>query len=528
MFSNIIHSGFDLSLMMFLPLVGIVCLFVLRPNQRQWAWFIATLFAGATFAKSLVLLLAFDPTAKGMQFAEKISWIPAFGINYSLGIDGISIWLVVLTTFLTLVVVFASQTVTEKLRAYLTCLLLLETGMLGALLAMDGILFYIFWELMLVPMYFLIGIWGGKRRVYAALKFVLFTASGSLLMLVAIVYLANMCAQQLGQVSFAINDWVSLEFSHREELLLFSAFLFAFAIKVPIFPLHTWLPDAHVEAPTGGSVILAGVLLKFGIYGLMRFGVPIFPEAVIVFSPVLAWLGVVGIIFGALMAWVQTDMKKLVAYSSVSHLGFCVLGFAAMNKQGFEGAILQMINHGISTAALFLVVGVLYERKHTRLIADYGGLAAKMPAFATVFLIFTLSSIGLPLTNGFIGEFLLLYAGFSYNSVLGTFAVSGVILGAMYMLSLYRRVVFGPFDLKRNGDIADLSTNERLVFAPLIVLVFLLGLYPKPFLERIAVSSAQALYYLEQQPALELYRSGEIAFLSDSSYPAANEDTLLP
>jgi NADH-quinone oxidoreductase subunit M len=370
--------------------------------------------------------------------------------------------------------------------------------MLGTFLALDGVTFYIFWELMLIPMYFLIGVWGGARRIYAALKFVLYTALGSLLMLVAIVYLAYQTQQQLGAVSFYLGDWIRLSFSRQEEILLFSAFALAFAIKIPLFPLHTWLPDAHVEAPTGGSVILAGVLLKMGLYGLIRFCVPVFPLAAELSRPWFAVLAVVGIVFGALVAWVQTDMKKLVAYSSVSHLGFCVLGFAAMNREGLQGAIMQMLNHGVSTAALFFIVGVLYDRKHTREIAEYGGLATKLPMFATVFLIFTLSSVGLPLTNGFVGEFLILLGGYQYSPILGAIAVTGVVFGAMYMLSLYRRVVFGEFNEEKNGDLTDLTWTERLVFAPLIVLVFVMGLYPAPFLSRIEGATEVTLSYLEQ------------------------------
>jgi NADH-quinone oxidoreductase subunit M len=383
--------------------------------------------------------------------------------------------------------------------AYLGCVLLLETGMLGTFLALDGITFYIFWELMLIPMYFLIGIWGHSQRIYAALKFVLYTVFGSLLMLVAIIYLAYLHQEQFGEMSFLINDWMQLEFSFKQELVLFSAFALAFVIKIPLFPFHTWLPDAHVEAPTGGSVILAGVLLKMGLYGLIRFGMPVFPNATEYVSPLLAFLGVVGIVYGALVAWVQTDMKKLVAYSSVSHLGYCVLGLAALNIWGMQGAILQMLNHGVSTAALFFLVGALYDRKHTRLIASYGGLATKIPIFAFVFFGFTLSSIGLPLTNGFVGEFLILLGSFHYNKIYAVIAVTGVILGAIYMLSLYRRVAFGALDEQANGEIADLSTREKLIFAPLIALVFIIGIYPQPILRTTHPASLHHLAYIEKQ-----------------------------
>ncbi len=349
---------------------------------------------------------------------------------------------------------------------------------------------------MLIPMYFLIGIWGGKRRIYAALKFVLFTAFGSLLMLVAIIYLAILHQQQFHELSFLLSDWMELRLSFKQELLLFLAFALAFAIKIPVFPLHTWLPDAHVEAPTGGSVILAGVLLKMGLYGLVRFGMPVFPNALLACAPAFAVLGVIGIVYGALVAWVQTDIKKLVAYSSVSHLGFCVLGFATLELYGMQGAMLQMLNHGISTGALFFLVGVLYDRKHTREIKDYSGLAGKVPLFCFVFLVFTLSSIGLPLTNGFVGEFLILLGTFDYDPVTSGIAVTGVVLGALYMLSLYRRVSFGELNADRNGDLTDLTWHEKLVFAPLLVMVFVLGLCPTLFLDRMDTAVRRHLDYV--------------------------------
>ncbi len=490
---TLVDSGeFILSVLTFMPLLGALALFFVEKNARLVS-FITSI---GTFLVSLILLKRFQPAALGFQFVENKSWLSAFNINFSLGVDGLSLWLIVLTTLLTVLVIIASGSIEHKLRSYLGFMLLLETGMIGTLLALDGVTFYIFWELMLVPMYFLIGVWGGARRIYAAIKFVLYTALGSLLMLVAIVYLAHLHQAQFGHLSFYLGDWARLHFDWQTEVLLFSAFALAFAIKVPIFPLHTWLPDAHVEAPTGGSVILAGVMLKMGLYGLIRFCIPIFPEATVAAAPLFATLGVIGIVYGSLVAWVQTDMKKLVAYSSVSHLGFCVLGFAAMNFQGMQGAILQMLNHGVSTAALFFAVGVLYDRKHTRMIADYGGLAAKVPAFAFIFLIFTLSSIGLPLTNGFIGEFLILLGGYNYSHLAGAVAVTGVVLGAMYMLSMYRRVMFGAFDAKKNGDLTDLNWREMAVFTPLVALVFIIGLFPQIILQVTAPAAETALAYL--------------------------------
>ncbi len=524
---NLTASGdVVLSLLVFLPLFGAITLFLLPEDNDSLARSVAMFFAGAAFLVSLTLLKLFEVGTPRMQFVEMMDWIPSLGVKYILGVDGLSIWLLILTTLLSLLVIFASTSIAQRLRSYLGCLLLLETGMLGSFVALDGITFYMFYELMLIPMYFLIGVWGGKRKIYAALKFFIYTALGSLLMLVAIVYLGLSHEQQFGELSFYLGDWVNLRFGAKEELLLFAAFALAFSIKIPLFPLHTWLPDAHVEAPTGGSVILAGVLLKLGIYGLIRFAMPIFPGAIEALAPVFVVLGVAGIVYGALVAWVQTDIKKLVAYSSVSHLGFCVLGLAALNMQGMQGSVLQMINHGISTGALFFLVGVLYDRKHTRLIADYGGLAQKVPMFAFVFMVFTLSSVGLPLTNGFVGEFLILLGGFQYNPVAGAVAVTGVVLGALYMLSLYRRVIFGSFNEERNGDLTDLNPREKLVFAPLLVLVFLIGVYPQPFLNRIEPSTRAVLEYVNQRNAVAPSVVAENPALRRTSVPQGPESRL--
>ncbi len=362
-------------------------------------------------------------------------------------------------------------------------MLMLETAMLGTLVATDIFLFYVFWEFMLAPMYFIIGVWGGKRRIYATLKFVLYTVFGSVLMLVAIFYVIWNYYRVTGDLSFALQDLVwGTSLSFQEQCWLFAAFALAFGIKVPLFPFHTWLPDAHVEAPTGGSVVLAGVLLKMGLYGLIRFAYPMFPNAAEAFAPYLATLAVIGIVYGALVAWAQSDIKKLVAYSSVSHLGYCVLGLVAFNVMSTTGSIYQMLNHGVSTGALFLLVGVLYDRKHTRAMADYGGLASRVPVFAFLFLVFTLSSIALPLTNGFIGEFLILTGSFQSFPYLTAIAVTGVILGAVYMLTLYKKTMFGEIDQQKNGDLTDVSLREMVTFAPLLVLVFWMGIFPQPFL----------------------------------------------
>lgn len=477
-----------LSVIIFLPLLcGIALLLPVFNPKRDISAKLTRSFALiaslVVFFVSLALLNGFDGQNAQMQFEERHSWISGFGITYHLGVDGISILLVLLTTFLMPIIVLASHSVKQHVRAYLFNMFLLETAMLGTLLALDVFLFYVFWELMLAPMYFIIGIWGGKRRIYATLKFVLYTVFGSLLMLIAIMYVVWSFYEQQGTVTFALNQLISeTSLSLSEQIWLFAAFALAFGIKVPIFPFHTWLPDAHVEAPTGGSVVLAGVLLKMGLYGYIRFAYPLFPLGAQYFAPVLAVLAVVGIIYGALMAWAQDDIKKLVAYSSVSHLGYCVLGFVAFNTISTTGSIYQMLNHGISTGALFLLVGALYDRKHTRMIADYGGLAAKVPLFALLFLIFTLSSIALPLTNGFVGEFLILLGSFQSFPALTAIAVLGVILGAIYMLTLYMKTMFGSLDEKKNGDLTDLNHRELWMFAPLLVLVFLMGIFPRPFL----------------------------------------------
>jgi NADH-quinone oxidoreductase subunit M len=476
--------------MTFIPIIGAVLLYLIpvfsekSDGEGKLSRSFALLVTVGTFVVSLVVLGRFDGSNTQVQLAEHISWIPQFGINYTVGVDGISILLVMLTTFLMPIIVLASSSVTKSVRGYLFHMLALESAMLGTLVALDVFLFYVFWELMLAPMYFIIGIWGGKRRVYATLKFVLYTVVGSLLMLVAIFYVISAYgAQHGGQLSFLLSDLVGgTVLTLEEQIWLFAAFALAFGIKVPIFPFHTWLPDAHVEAPTGGSVVLAGVLLKMGLYGFIRFAYPLFPEGAQFFTPLLALLAVIGIVYGALVAWAQTDIKKLVAYSSVSHLGYCVLGFVAFNVVSTTGSIYQMLNHGISTGALFLLVGVLYDRKHTRLIADYGGLASKVPVFAFLFLVFTLSSIALPLTNGFVGEFMILLGSFKAFPELTAVAVLGVILGAIYMLTLYMKTMFGEIDEEKNGDLTDVNGRELACFAPLFVLVFVMGVYPKPFL----------------------------------------------
>ncbi len=480
-----------LTLLTFFPLVGMVLLlFFPRDNEG--------LLKGFTLVVTLItflfsLPLAFNEVFKSsadMQYTEFSPWISIgdyFQMNYFVGVDGISLWLVLLTTFIMPITVLSTwQAVEKHTKAFMALLLLLETGMIGAFVSLDLFLFYIFWELMLIPMYFLIGIWGGKNRIYAAVKFFIFTAVGSLLMLVAIIFVYYQAVQSGMDLSgFSIADFYQLAIDPAYQTWLFAAFAFSFAIKVPMFPVHTWLPDAHTEAPTAGSVILAAILLKMGTYGYVRFAMPLFPDATQQFLPFLSLLAVIGIIYGAVVAMMQDDVKKLVAYSSVSHLGFVMLGIFALNLQGLAGGMLQMINHGISTGALFLIVGFIYERRHTREIKEFGGLAKQMPIFATIFMIVTFSSIGLPGTNGFVGEFLVLVGAF--ESGLRWYAVvatSGVILAAVYMLWMFQRVMFGELKNPKNQDLKDLSPREIVVMLPLLVFVFWIGIYPNAFFEK--------------------------------------------
>lgn len=474
----------NLSLLVFLPMVGaLLLLFIPRESTRAF-FKTALIFTSLTFLLSLEIFWRFDPSRGEMQFAERLSWIPAYGIDYSIGIDGLSLFLVLLTTFLGPIVILASWTIDERVKAYFFFMLTLETGMLGAFVAVDLFLFYVFWEVMLVPMYFLIGVWGGPRRIYAALKFVLYTMSGSLLMLVAIIYLVMRNFQVTQVLTFDLLRIYNLQLPFEEQRWLFSAFALSFAIKVPLFPFHTWLPDAHVEAPTAASVILAGILLKTGTYGFLRFAIPLFPDATLAAQPLIVVLAVIGIIYGALVAMMQADLKKLVAYSSVSHLGFVMLGLFALNLQGIQGAVYQMLNHGLSTGALFLIVGMLYERRHTRMIDDFGGLWKQLPLFSAFFLVVTLSSIGLPGLNGFVGEFLILLGSFKSSPLWTAGAATGVILGAIYMLWMFRRVMFGPLGRAENQSLKDMDMREIVMLVPIITLILFMGIYPQPFLSR--------------------------------------------
>ena len=502
----------DISLLLLLPLIGAAVLLLVPRQQRQTLFTLALLSSIASLVWSLRLLQAFDGGRGDMQFVESIPWMPTFGIAYLVGIDGISLFLVLLTTFLMPLAILASWPVQERIKEYLFFMLVLETGMLGAFVALDLFLFYVFWEVMLVPMYFLIGIWGGTRRIYAALKFVVYTMAGSLPMLVAIIYLATRYAHVNQTMTFDLLQLYNLRLPINEQIWLFLAFALSFAIKVPLFPFHTWLPDAHVEAPTAGSVILAAILLKMGTYGFLRFAIPLFPDAALALTPAIIALAVIGIIYGAAVAMMQADIKKLVAYSSVSHLGFVVLGLFALNLQGIQGGIYQMVSHGLSTGALFLLVGMLYDRRHTRMIEDFGGLWHQLPVFSALFLIVTFASIGLPGLNGFIGEFLILLGAFSVRPGWTAAAASGVILGAIYMLWMFRRVFFGPLAIPENQKLADLNRRELLILAPIVALIVMMGVYPQPFLSRMKPSidlTLQRILALQAAPVVANHSPAE-------------------
>ncbi len=506
----------------FMPTFGAGIILLLPGSRQEVARLVALGVSLVTFLLSYLLFVGFRPD-ETYQFIELLPWVSGFGlgISYHVGVDGISLLLIMLTTFLTpITILSAFDSIDNRVRGFMVALLIMETGMLGVFAALDLFLFYIFWEAMLIPMYLVIGIWGGERRLYAAMKFVLFTMFGSLLMLVAILAIYSQGLQQFGYYTTNYLELATLRIAPRAQVWMFLAFALSFAIKVPLFPFHTWLPDAHVEAPTPGSVILAGVLLKMGGFGFLRYCVPLFPLATARFTPLLVTLAVVGIIYGALVAMAQTDMKKLVAYSSISHLGYVVLGIFALSLQSVTGGIIQMVNHGLSTGALFLLVGFIYQRTHTRQISDYGGLATAMPNFAVVFLIVALASIGLPGLNGFVGEFLIIVGSYRTQPVGAIVAAIGVILSAVYLLWLVHRVFFGPpgaavAEVSRAGKpLPDMTRREWAVILPVLVMIVILGVFPQPFLRRIepAVDHLVHNYKTSVTPAQSTAGRNETSF----------------
>ncbi len=498
-----------LTAIIFLPLVGAFIIAFVNSKRKNLIKFLGIFFSTLTFVLSVYVFLKYDPQKSGFQFVEVYQWIKSLDISYRVGIDGISLMLLVLTAFLTPVGLLTTWgSVEKRVKGYVIMFLLLETGMNGVFCALDTFLFYIFWEAMLIPMYFIIGIWGGENRIYAAIKFVIYTMVGSLLMLVAIIALGNFASQIDGQFTGNLEKLYEIapKVSLNAQILMFLAFTLSFAIKVPLFPFHTWLPDAHVEAPTAGSVILAGVLLKMGTYGILRFSIPLFPEATFMFLPYIAVLAVIGIIYGALVSFVQPDLKKLVAYSSVSHLGFVVLGLMGLTIESIQGALIQMVNHGLSTGALFMLVGMIYDRRHTRMISEFGGLARATPVYATFFMIVALSSLGLPGLNGFVGEFLILLGSFK-SKFLGTpvFAIlsaTGVILAAVYLLTAYQRIFFGKITRPENQNVKDLNLHEVVSLVLVLIFIVWIGIYPNTFLKK---SEPSVKKVVEQ---MEKYRSG--------------------
>ncbi len=489
-----------LSLITFLPTIGalFIILFIKKEWENSVKWSALSVSA-ATFLLSLVLPLTFNSNTATLQWVEKGVWIERFGIQYFLGVDGISLLLVLMTTFITVICILSSwRDIQDKLKAYMVLFLLVETGALGVFLALDFFLFYIFWEVVLIPMVFIIGVWGSDRRLYSAIKFFLFTFVGSLFMLVGILLLYFYHGKLTGIYTFDVTVLFLNPVPPRVQFWIFSAFFLGFAVKVPMFPLHTWLPDAHTEAPTAGSIFLAAVLLKLGTYGFVRFSLPLLPNAMLAFSPWMIALSIFAILYGAYVTIAQRDMKKLVAYSSVSHMGFVMLGIFVLNLEGLKGGLLQMINHGISTGALFFLVGMIYERTHQRMIGDYSGLIKVMPVYGVFFLITLLSSMGMPVTNGFIGELYVLIGAFQARWWFTIPAVIGILLGAVYLLWMFQRVFLGGFIYNGHGPLKDLDFREKAAMVPIIILVFWIGLYPSPFLKITDASLNNLIETIEQ------------------------------
>jgi len=514
----------------FFPLAGAVMLLFLPRAKEEFLKRAALVISLVEFVISLPLFIWFDEGVAGMQFTERVPWISEWGVQYAIGVDGISLLLILLTTFLTVLCILSSWRAVERMvKEYMIAFLILETGMLGVLVSLDLILFYVFWEVTLIPMYLIIGVWGGPRRIYAAIKFFLYTMAGSVLMLVAILALYFLHGKATGEYTFDLLKLYQAGLPATTQYLMFAAFALAFAIKVPMFPFHTWLPDAHVEAPTAGSVILAGILLKLGTYGFIRFAIPLFPVAAFKAIPIISVLALIGIIYGALVSMMQEDLKKLVAFSSVSHLGFVMLGMFAFNVQGVQGSIYQMLNHGVSTGALFLIVGMVYERRHTRLIADFGGLSRVMPVFATFFMIVVLSSIALPGTNGFVGEFLILLGTFKANPVYGILGATGVILAAAYMLWMFQRVMFGAITHEENRGLKDLNLREIVTLIPIIILIIWMGVFPKFFFKKMDLSVQNFLYDVKTryESAMAPSGTGQGASPSTEEVPGSKVDSTI-
>jgi NADH-quinone oxidoreductase subunit M len=498
-----------LSILIFFPLVGIGILLILNRKHHKGLKVATLAISVAEFLFSLPLWFNFNSQTAAMQFVERREWLPAYGVSYYVGVDGFSLLLIMLTTFLTPLCVLATwDDIQHRVKEFMVCLLALMSGMIGVFVSLDLFLFYVFWEVMLIPMYLLIGVWGNPaRRVYAAIKFFLFTMFGSLLMLVAILVLYFHYGKTTGTYTFDLLKLYGTSIPFNLQFWMFLAFGLAFAIKVPMFPFHTWLPDAHTEAPTVGSVILAAVLLKMGTYGFLRFNMPLFPEAAHYFVPLFSILAVIGIVYGALVSMMQKDLKRLIAFSSVSHLGFVMLGLFTFTMPGVQGGIIQMINHGLSTGALFLIVGTIYERRHTRMISEFGGLCTPMPIFGIIFMIVSLSSIGLPGLNGFVGEFLILLGTFKVNKLYAIIAASGVIFAACYMLWMFQRVVFGKVTNEKNKDLKDLSWREIAIFAPLILFIIWIGVYPSTFLDKPRASTENFLANMAKAKSTQVSQS---------------------
>ncbi len=504
------EQSYLLTYLLAIPIIGSIIILFINKEKFQLIKNVGLVVSLIAFVVSLFIYFGFDNQSSDFQFVNKFNWIKDLNISYHVGIDGLSMLLILLTTFLTPLTLISSWSgIKNKVKEFTFFMLFLELGMLGVFASLDMFLFYVFWEAMLIPMYFIIGIWGGERRIYASIKFFIYTMAGSLLMLVAIIWLVVYSADLLGGFTTNLLDLYKTgpTIDHSIQGFLFLAFALSFAIKVPLFPFHTWLPDAHVEAPTAGSVILAGVLLKMGTYGFLRFNLPLFPQAAIDYAGFISVLAVIGIIYGALVAMVQTDMKKLVAYSSVSHLGFVMLGIFALNQESVQGAVIQMINHGLSTGALFLLVGMIYERTHTRKIADYGGIAKIVPFFSFAFLFTSLSSIGLPGLNGFVGEFLILIGSFK-STILGSwwftvFAATGVIFAAVYMLWMYKKVVFGEVTNPKLNELTDLNFREKLVLIPIFIFIIWIGIYPSTFLN-VSTKTTEKIINQVTSPQIQL------------------------